>query len=820
MQQAVAMSSHAEHKSYNMLIPMLAMSYWHAAQNKPLIPKLNQASLTEQQFPKNSCPVDKIVSVVAPHYHQKTLEVFLANHYFWQSSGQNTFFELKAFHLPYSMTYVGPDGHCHQHWIIQGSAKQNTLTDIDPGDPENSNTELSLNDKSEVPLPFNVTRSLENHYDLDPIENPLTNLFPDPYPLTIKYSDSGIPVSFQDSIWLRMNPEESIILLASEFPAVVKVSHLTDETRPQFIAAESIDNATGNIHPVFRLYNKIQAQVSEDPLLRFLALIYGAAFHVLDNNGQSSYIIHRNGKLVFISQAVLRLWLSRYRQSRLESLYPEIFGPQLPAGGGWHEWNRYVRKKPVGEGQSRKGGNPGDRNRNRNDAHSARRPVPVKNNALPQDPARQARFVTSGKTGGKPSIELREISEQLKNAEQLCDAKEYDRSIGVLIRTALRMNSANIDKRHDLRKKLNGILNKAILKQMKTHVFGEAKRNNHQQAIQNLRALKIIPFDMLSEGHIVSMESAAHVSGIKLFEAKIDGLHKQLNAGADENQIRQKAMALYQSHRQVLSEVRRNGLAIAWCQSLRPLLDEISELQNNEPLRAFNKLGPNVIPYVDLLGSDHNSCTVTRRRVRAILPNVIDQTLTALEQDPTQLSRLLEFRIEWVLITAKQKRLIDETALEKLTTRLSTLQQSYSVSPEKHFQIRFRALYEQNHSEQEAEHQLKGSVLYLMNQVDNYLTKGDFGKAMGLIIAIHKETKNALPYGTKARLYNQLRAAAYPLLYDLTLVINARSALVNVPNIFNELKSRLGELDLQLAASQVYSLSWMGNLFVWVKVSY
>ncbi len=137
-------------------------------------------------------------------------------------------------------------------------------------------------------------------------------------------------------------------LVPSEFPAMVRVSDIAEENWPQLIEAESLQNDTDSVRPVFGWANKrILNSFSDDPLLRFLTFIYGAAFYVQDDNGQLSYIIQHNGKLLFISRIEAYLWFSRYSQSFLESLYPEVFGPSLPAGGGWHEWKRFIRKKPF-----------------------------------------------------------------------------------------------------------------------------------------------------------------------------------------------------------------------------------------------------------------------------------------------------------------------------------------------------------------------------------------------------------------------------------------------------------------------------------------
>ncbi|WP_422133359.1 hypothetical protein [Endozoicomonas sp. ALD040] len=184
--------------------------------------------------------------------------------------------------------------------------------------------------------------------DLDAVENPLTCLLRSPLPLSIRYVESGIPVLFQDEIWLRLDQEESLILAPSEFAAAARVSDIAGENWPQFIAAESVQSDTGSVRSVFRWANKLTLDsLFDDPLLRFLAFTHGTAFYIQDSNGQPSYIIQDNGKLIFISRIEACLRFSQFSQNFLESLYPEIFGPSLPAGGGWHEWNRCIRKKPF-----------------------------------------------------------------------------------------------------------------------------------------------------------------------------------------------------------------------------------------------------------------------------------------------------------------------------------------------------------------------------------------------------------------------------------------------------------------------------------------
>lgn len=209
--------------------------------------------------------------------------------------------------------YIDPTEHCHRPWFFASNG----------------------HDRSD-------------NNDLDPVKKPLTRLLPAPFPLSIRYAEPGISVLFQDSIWLRLNQEESLALVPAEFPAVAKVSDMADENWPQLIAVESVYSDTGGVRSVFRWANQwLLNSLSDDPLLRFIALIHGVAFHVQDSHGQVSYIIQQNGKLLFISRLEACLRFSQYGQSFLESLYPEIFGPSLPAGGGWHEWNRFIRKQPF-----------------------------------------------------------------------------------------------------------------------------------------------------------------------------------------------------------------------------------------------------------------------------------------------------------------------------------------------------------------------------------------------------------------------------------------------------------------------------------------
>ncbi|WP_448216219.1 hypothetical protein [Endozoicomonas sp. 2B-B] len=353
IQQAMAVDS-LGHVPQSSLLPLLATVYRNMPEAKSLLPDLNLPPQPAHRHGDSSCPFDTTVSVVAPQYRQIKLQITLAEGHIWQSSGNNEPLDLEPHHLPGALKYIDPTGHCHEHWVIQGVATQDMPPDIDPEDPENS-PPPSLRNNSDLSTPFNFThlfagngldRSDSN--DLDAVQNPLTHLLPATYPLSIRYAESGLSVLFQDSIWLRLNQEESLVLAPSEFPAVAKVSDMSDENWPQLIAAESVHRNTDGVRSVLRWTNRlIQNALSDDPLLRFLAFIHGTAFLVQDSNGQLSYIIQRNGKLLSISRFEAHLRLSLYSQSFLESLYPEIFGPSLPAGGGWHEWNRWVRKKPF-----------------------------------------------------------------------------------------------------------------------------------------------------------------------------------------------------------------------------------------------------------------------------------------------------------------------------------------------------------------------------------------------------------------------------------------------------------------------------------------
>ncbi|WOG30029.1 hypothetical protein [Endozoicomonas sp. 8E] len=236
--------------------------------------------------------------------------------------------------------------------------------------PELNPPPLPAQDDESPSFPFDATVSAV------PEKNPLVRLLPAPFSLPIRHAEPDIPVLFQDSIWLRLNQEESLVLVPSEFPAVAKVSDMDNENWPQLITAESVYRSTAGVGSVFRWANqRLLNSLYDDPLLRFLAFIHGAAFYVQDTSGQLSYIIQHNGKLLSISRFEAHLRFSLYSQSFLESLYPEIFGPSLPAGGGWHQWNRFIRKQPFhppekdtnNRSGARRPVNPEGRNNRRND---------------------------------------------------------------------------------------------------------------------------------------------------------------------------------------------------------------------------------------------------------------------------------------------------------------------------------------------------------------------------------------------------------------------------------------------------------------------
>ena len=79
----------------------------------------------------------------------------------------------------------------------------------------------------------------------------------------------------------------------------------------------------------------------------------------VDQNGNIIYQWYdQDGHLHTISEWEYRRRLSMYFQSWLEFLYPEFFGPSLPAGGGWHQWHywkvRRTADRPENTGQQRR----------------------------------------------------------------------------------------------------------------------------------------------------------------------------------------------------------------------------------------------------------------------------------------------------------------------------------------------------------------------------------------------------------------------------------------------------------------------------------
>ncbi|WP_252176583.1 hypothetical protein [Endozoicomonas sp. 4G] len=229
------------------------------------------------------------------------------------------------------------------------------LTTVYRGTPETKNPLPDLDLTPQSVQPPKIIRDNSDAFD------PLASV------VAPQYHQIKSQLTFQDSIGLKLDEEESLVLAPSEFPAVAKVSDMADENWPQLIAAESVGSDTSGIRSVFKWADQWRLNAfPDDPLLRFLAFIHGAAFCVQDNNGQLSYIIQRNGKLLSVSRFEAYLQFSLYSQSFLESLYPEIFGPSLPAGGGWHEWNRYVRKQPF---------HPYKRSENANNSSGFQRPL-------------------------------------------------------------------------------------------------------------------------------------------------------------------------------------------------------------------------------------------------------------------------------------------------------------------------------------------------------------------------------------------------------------------------------------------------------------
>ena len=86
------------------------------------------------------------------------------------------------------------------------------------------------------------------------------------------------------------------------------------------------------------------------------------AWVVTQSVDQNDNIVYQwyddDGHLHTISEWEYRRRLSMYFQSWLEFLYPELFGPSLPAGGGWHQshyWKvRRTADRPENTGQQRR----------------------------------------------------------------------------------------------------------------------------------------------------------------------------------------------------------------------------------------------------------------------------------------------------------------------------------------------------------------------------------------------------------------------------------------------------------------------------------
>ena len=68
----------------------------------------------------------------------------------------------------------------------------------------------------------------------------------------------------------------------------------------------------------------------------------------IDQNGNIIYQWYdEDGHLHTISEWEYRRRLTMYFQSWLEFLYPEFFGPALPAGGGWHQWQYWKVRRTA-----------------------------------------------------------------------------------------------------------------------------------------------------------------------------------------------------------------------------------------------------------------------------------------------------------------------------------------------------------------------------------------------------------------------------------------------------------------------------------------
>ena len=839
MQQAIAMTSLAEPEPLGWLVPLFAITFL----DNPYLSYhpfgLDQTHGTQARYKGPSCPVDDAVTVVDPAYHRQTLKVSLPGGHFWQSTGYSEPRELQPPHQPQPLKYIDPDGSCHEHWIIPGVSRQAAGTpDIDPEEPDNSTLLPWLDDEPTFSVPFNITRPDNNDHDLEVAGNPLARHVPDP--LLIQPPDTKMPAPLQLAIWLHDDPEQALLLIPSEFPVLTPIPTAARDNSDQLISGAFLSFNTGK--PVlqsqsFSKEGACERQCQNDNLLlMLLSLVYGAALSVKDHNGETFYIVQLdNGHLFRISASAAQSWFRMFNQALLESLYPEIFGPFLPAGGGWHQWNRYVRKVPGNKGKrSKKKGRRRDRGSQEQEQpvqqphrpdridrdQATGQPSPVQMQSEPthreatEKEAANGRKTDNQKAAGSHTVE--KVMEQLKQAEELYREKEYDQCIGVLIRAHFRMDSAGISRAHEHWTWLKSILNDAIYKKMHDQVMAMAKRDEHEQALRHLRPLKLIPIELLSERHIGNMESAAHFSGNYIQRPAIDSLYLRLKKEEkDLALIRQSAVEIYFEHRLVMSEEHWKGLVIAWCQTLRPLLGHVKRLlAANTPKEAFNQIGPHVIKFVDMLDTETTASKGTLSWVRGMLEDIISGTLTVLEQKPESSSQIFEFHMEWVLSRARDNRLVNKKPLKVFRERLEALQLPRTVSVQQQYSVRFTPLYEHGQSRSGTVELHQQSVLALLKEVDRYLEQGMFGKAMGLIIAIHKVTKGALPNNTKARLYSQLSSAAYPLLYDLMVEVSANGRSEGSQKVFNELRTNLGELELQLASSQSHAMFWLKRQFL------
>ena len=108
-----------------------------------------------------------------------------------------------------------------------------------------------------------------------------------------------------------------------------------------------------------------QAEVPDEFLWRYKysTHIPWQIYQTTDEQGQVVYYCYdRQGNRHNISQQAYWLILSRLFESLMCRLYPEIFGPALPAGGGWHLLSYTGKSKPAGrqaggrgKGKERKG---------------------------------------------------------------------------------------------------------------------------------------------------------------------------------------------------------------------------------------------------------------------------------------------------------------------------------------------------------------------------------------------------------------------------------------------------------------------------------